>query len=57
MRLMRYWKPWQPPLSTRIRNARLGFLSFAMISESRYIRKLIRCCWNRARNYRTRLIK
>ena len=32
---MRYWKPWQPPLSTVIRRARFGFLSLAMISRRR----------------------
>jgi hypothetical protein len=32
---MRYWKPWQPPLSTVMRKARFGFTSWAMISLRR----------------------
>jgi len=36
VRDMRYWKPWQPPLSTWIRRARLGFESLVMISERRF---------------------
>lgn len=35
VRDMRYWKPWQPPLSTVIRRARLGFASLVMISFRR----------------------
>ncbi len=34
---MRYWKPWQPPLSTVIRRARFGFSSLVMISRRRLI--------------------
>lgn len=34
---MRYWKPWQPPLSTEMRRARFGFSSLAMISRRRWL--------------------
>src|SRR3569833_2715723 len=34
-RLMRYWKPWQPPLSTCMRRARKGLASLAITSERR----------------------
>jgi hypothetical protein len=32
---IKYWKPWQPPLSTCIRRARSGFESWDMISFRR----------------------
>lgn len=35
VRDIKYWKPWQPPLSTCIRSARLGFESWDMISFRR----------------------
>ncbi len=35
VRDMRYWKPWQPPLSTVMRRARFGLESLAMISLRR----------------------
>jgi len=36
VRDIRYWKPWQPPLSTWIRRARCGFESLDIISLRRW---------------------
>jgi len=36
VRDIRYWKPWQPPLSTVIRKARLELESLAIISFRRF---------------------
>jgi hypothetical protein len=41
VRLIRYWKPWQPPLSTWMRSAREGLASRAMISERRWDREAV----------------